>query len=223
MGPGPAGNQRSAMPAPRALALIAFVLALGLLIWRGNALFNAPTDRWEPASLTEASLLGVLEPVAGEGNVRLTINKGAGKGRKVLILLSSDAAGASGAIERIATVAADIDPDRGDHLTIETAEFATSPAGQLTREGWAELSAFGVLCALLAWLGLLPAKPADGRVETSRFEPARTIDPDLQAAPSVPVRKPLPAPSEAADLARKDPGKAAEVLRGWMKQDGDAA
>ena len=213
----------SAMPSTRALALFAFLLATILGCWRAADIFSADTPDWQPASATEASLMGILEPVAGEGNIRLSVTGDAGTGRTVMVLLSSKAADAAPTIERLATSVAMIQPAAGDQLIVEQAAFAGGFPGQPSTEEWIELVLLGALSLVLAWLGFAPAAaPAVASGLAALPEPERAVSADVLPA-ARPKPQPASHPDQAADLARKDPAKAASVLRSWMRGEGDAA
>ena len=80
--------QGSAMLSTRAVALFALVIAGVLGSWRASDLFTQPVEAWVPGSAVEASLMGILEPVAGKGNIRLSVMGDGSSGRSVLILLA---------------------------------------------------------------------------------------------------------------------------------------
>lgn len=213
----------SAMPSTRALALFAFLLATILGCWRAADIFTTNAPDWQPASATEASLMGILEPVAGAGNLRLSVTGDAGSGRTVMILLSSKAADVAPTVERLAESVAMVQPEAGDQLIVEQADFANGHPGQPTTEEWIELGLLSALSILLAWLGFAPAgRPAPEVLTAAPTEPVHT---DTASILPAATRKPMPVlePDEAADLARKDPARAASVLRSWMRGEGDAA
>lgn len=218
--------QGSAMLSTRAVALFALVIAVVLGTWRASDLFTQPVEEWVPGSAIEASLMGILEPVAGKGNIRLSVTGDGGSARSVLILLASDASETAPTLQRLTTSAILLSPEAGDQLVIEQADFARGVAGRPDTAGWIELGLYGLLCGLLAWVGFRAkpepeqtARTADAPAERS---PARmTASPDVIAAPKPrPLRQPDP---DAASLVRKDPARTASILRSWMRGEGDAA
>ena len=227
MDPRGAIPQRSAMPSTRVLALLALVIAVCLGGWRASESFTQPDTEWVPATPMEASLLGILEPIAGKGNIRLSVTDDGGTGRTVFVLLASEAANAAPTIERLTNSVAMLEPAAGDQLVIEEAAFARGVPGRPSAETWTELGLFGGLCLLLAWIGLAPAsEKTEAPVQAENRLPAslKPISPaDTAIAPRPRATAIQAEPDAAADIARKDPAKAASILRTWMHGEGDAA
>lgn len=224
---GKSGNLNpGAGPSPRALALAAFVIALGLLAWRGSALLTS--DNALPATATplEASLMNVIEPVAGPGNARISVNTTASGGRTVLVLLDTAAGAQASTIENLVTAAARLDVAAGDLFVMQQVAFAKGAPGRPDAAAFGELSFLALLAGLLGWLAFVPRE--DIVFETVEEAPLRTLSPTpdrdrpLVPTPVRTARPPLPT-SDAAELARKDPARAAEILRGWMNNRTDAA
>jgi len=217
--------QGSAMLSTRAVALFALVIAGVLGSWRASDLFTQPVEAWVPGSAVEASLMGILEPVAGKGNIRLSVMGDGSSGRSVLILLASDASETAPTLQRLATSAILLSPEAGDQLIIEQADFARGVAGRPDAAGWTELGLYALLCGLLAWVGFrapLEAAPeGKGAGAPDERKPARAESTDIIPGPKLrPVRQPDP---DAASLVRKDPARTASILRSWMRGEGDAA
>ncbi|MEH6742441.1 hypothetical protein [Hyphomonas sp.] len=217
--------QGSAMLSTRAVALFALVIAGVLGSWRASDLFTQPVEAWVPGSAVETSLMGILEPVAGKGNIRLSVMGTGGSGRSVLILLASDASETAPTLQRLATSAILLSPEAGDQLIIEQADFARGVAGRPDATGWTELGLYALLCGLLAWVGfrapLEIAQEGKGAGAPAERKPARVDTADIISAPKPrPVRQPDP---DAASLVRKDPARTASILRSWMRGEGDAA
>jgi flagellar biosynthesis/type III secretory pathway M-ring protein FliF/YscJ len=220
-----ANFQGSAMLSTRAIALFALVIAGVLGSWRASDLFTQPVEAWVPGSAVETSLMGILEPVAGTGNIRLSVTGNGGSGRSVLILLSSDASETAPTLQRLATSAILLSPETGDQLIIEQADFAHGVAGRPDATGWTELGLYALLCGLLAWVGFrAPVDAAtEGKGAAVPVEPkAARVDPaDISPKPKLrAVRQTDP---DAASLVRKDPARTASILRSWMRGEGDAA
>ena len=208
-------------PSSRALATAAFVIALGLLAWRGSTLLTA--DHPLPASATplEASLMNLVDPVAGAGNARISVTTTATGGRTVLVLL--EAAKAS-TIESLVTTAARLDVAAGDLLVIQTAPFARGAPGRPDAEAYGELALLALLAGLAGWLGF--ASRTDSEVPRTVTEhPQAPIEAPVRPLATTAVRplRTVPVTSDVAELARKDPARAAVILRGWMKNGTDAA
>ena len=211
-------------PSPRALALAAFVIALGLLAWRGSALLTSDNPLPATATPLEASLMNIVEPVAGPGNARISVNMSANGGRTVLVLLDTGAGAQASTIESLVTAAARLDVMAGDLFVMQQAAFAKGAPGRPDTAAYAEMSFLALLAGLLGWLAFVPR--ADMVFETVEEAPLRTTAPSpertLAPTPIHPVRT-APPSSDAAELARTDPARAADILRGWMTNRTDAA
>ncbi|KCZ55356.1 hypothetical protein HY29_12535 [Hyphomonas beringensis] len=219
-----AKSQRSAGPSTQAVALFACLIVILLGCWRGTSLFTQPVDEWVPGSDVEASLMGILEPVAGMGNIRLSVT-GKGTSHSVLILLATRASEAAPTLERLTTSALMMNPEEGDQLVIEQAAFARGVPGRPSAAGWTELGLYGALLAMLAWIGL---KPSD--VPAADAKRARTAEPVEAALEPALVEKRVKAkpaltaePGAAAKLVQKDPARTASILRSWMHGEGGSA
>lgn len=211
-------------PSPRALALAALVIALGLLAWRGSLLLTSDNPLPATATPLEASLMNIVEPVAGPGNARISVNTSATGGRTVLVLLDAGASAQASTIESLVTAAARLDIMTGDLFVMQQAAFAKGAPGRPDAAAYGELSFLALLAGLLVWLTFVPR--AEMVFEAAEEAPLRTMAPTperhLVPAPIHPVRTALPV-SDAAELARKDPARAADILRGWMTNRSDAA
>lgn len=219
-----AGSGLEAGRVVRLAALAALFLALSLCVWRSSSLLAGAGT--EPRSPAEASLASLIDPIAGPGNSRISIAFNADGGRTVFVLLDAPAAPMAGDLQRILPEAAGLDFKRGDKLIIEQASFARGLPGRPDTAAWLELGALGLISLIsagiaLATLGQGPATatataspareperlPAEGRLETLR-----------------PLRPAAPAgTTEASDVARRDPARAAAVLRGWMNDREEAS
>lgn len=217
-----AGSGLEAGRIVRLAALAALFLALSLCVWRSSSLLAGAGT--EPRSPAEASLASLIDPIAGPGNSRISIAFNADGGRTVFVLLDAPAAPMAGDLQRILPEAAGLDFRRGDKLIIEQAVFARGLPGRPDTAAWLELGALGLISLIsagiaLATLGQGPATakaspareperlPAEGRLETLR-----------------PLRPAAPAgTAEAGDVARRDPARAAAVLRGWMNDREEAS
>jgi len=202
----------------RSLAMLICALALGLLVWRGAAVLTGPAAP-APSSAAEAALADIVAPIAGPGLSRLSVTFNAEGGRTILIVLDKRASAQIPELERIAALAAGIIPEQGDRLVIETVTFAAGIPGRPTPEQWAELIGLAVLAlaggGLIAVSGtpLTVQSPAAQLISAPAAAPERTPAQTPRAPRPVPVAQPTEA---AAEIARRDPARAAAVVRGWM-------
>lgn len=212
------GNSTQAMGAGpmRLLAALACALALGLLAWRGAGLLTQPGPS-AAASPAEAALADVLSPVAGPGLSRVSLSWNAEGGRTLLLLIDESAAPRLGDLQRIAPVAAGLSAEKGDRLVIETVTFATGLPGRPGLAAWAELIGLAVLVLLAGLITHLSGRSAPAAAPATQILSAPA--PMSAERPREPVRtiRPVPAAEPAAEIARRDPAKAAAVVRGWMR------
>lgn len=206
----------------RLLAMLVAVLALGLLAWRGTGLLTRPAAPLA-ASPAEAALADLIAPVAGPGLTRLSVSYNAAGGRTVLILLDETAAARIPDLQRIAPLAAGLIPERGDQLVIETLAFAPGLPGRPDPAAWLELAGLGLLVifggALALLTGQAPSAPQPALQTLASITPAA----ERQREAPRPVRAVAAAPESAAsELARRDPARAAAVVRGWLTFPDDA-
>lgn len=207
----------------RLMAMLVLAIALGLLAWRGASLLTRPPAP-AAANAAEAALADLLAPVAGPGLSRLSVTYNAEGGRTVLILLDETAAARIPELQRIAPLAAGLIPERGDRLVIETVSFAPGLPGRPEPSAWLELAGLSLLVLFGGALAFLTAQPAP--VLKPASQTLAPIPPSAERSPEAP--RPLrpvaaPAPDSASDLARRDPARAAAVVRGWLASKEDAS
>ena len=203
----------------RPLALLVCALALVLLAWRGSVLLTGPGELVS-ASPAEATLSEIISPIAGPGLSRLSVAENAEGGRTVLILLDDTAVDRMPDLQRIAPLAAGILPERGDRLIIETVAFASGLPGRPDTAAWAELAGLAVLVLAGGALAFLSGKTAPVPVQPTQMMPV-SDEPVIErprALRTVPA-----APDAAVDLARRDPARAAAVVRRWMNSQDETA
>jgi hypothetical protein len=205
----------------RPLAMLACALALGLLCWRGAALLTGPGAPIS-ASPAEAALADVLAPVAGPGLSRLSVTFNAEGGRTVLLLVDDRAADRLPELQRIAPIAAGLIPERGDKLVIETVAFAEGLPGRPDAAAWAELAGLGALVLIAGALAMLAGKSAPVSQPVTQILPAPPPAERPRETPRAvrPVSV-VPPADGAVDIARRDPARAAAVVRGWMTDRDD--
>lgn len=204
----------------RPLALLACALALGLLAWRGAAVLTGPGA---PVAATpaEAALADILTPIAGPGLARVSVAYNAEGGRTLLVLLDSAAAPRIPELQRIAPIAAGLIPERGDKLVIETVAFAGGLPGRPDMAAWIELAALAGLALIGGALAVLARAPAPVAAAPSQILPAPQPVERPREAPRA-LRPVAVSTDAAADLARRDPARAAAVVRGWMTAKDEA-
>lgn len=206
----------------RLAALAALFLALCLCVWRASSLLTgAPA---EPRSPAEASLTALIDPIAGPGNSRISIAFNAEGGRTVFVLLDAPAAPLAGDLQRILPEAAGLDFKRGDKLIIEQATFARGLPGRPDAAAWLELGALGLISLISAGIALATLYRAAAPLAAIPAREPERAPADLRAESLRPLkpRAAVPVP-EASDLARRDPARAAAVLRGWMSDREEAS
>lgn len=220
MAHGKSGMAQGAGPSTRALALAACVVALGLLAWCGGEVLTRAPATAGPLSQSEASLLSVAEAVAGQGHVRVSVSRQAGKGRQVLVMVDQSAAVDDAILSQLVTSAAGLSAEAGDRVQLQRVPFAPGISGAPSPRDWAELSLLALLAGLAGWIGVKsPSRQTTVPVELVR----ETLPARMTPQPAAFQTTHADAPNDkAADLARQDPSRAADVLRGWMNRGGAA-
>ncbi len=216
------GTANSARPLLAALVLI---LALGLTAWRASAVFSA-RESATGASAAETALLSTLEAVAGEGAVRVTLNRGAGNVRTLFILLDESAPVDAAKIAALAEASAGLDFEAGERLIVETALFHKGFIAAADPDGVIEMGALALLvvCAGALFLTLKAERTEIQIPALPSYAP--TAAPPPQSEPALrlaAVARETSAVQDAAALARRDPQRAAGIVRAWMNGRGDAA
>lgn len=208
---------------PRIMVMLPLLLVLCLGGWRLNTMLQTQTAPHPQAGLDE-TLTGLVEPIAGAGNIRISISENAAgqkTGLVVLNALSKDAVAQIEAVKRIILTGASIDLEAGDSVVIEQVPFASNMSSGFSTDNMIELGAFVALLALMAMAAL---KSRDGdtaslpRAETSLRARPQDIDIETMATKTV-----ASAPRQTNNLAKtvnEDPAAAAEVLRSWMRGTG---
>ncbi len=207
----------------RPLAMLACALALGLLCWRGAASLTGPGAPVS-ASPAEAALVDVLSPVAGPGLSRLNVTYNADGGRTVLLLVDARASARLPELQRIAPLAAGIIPERGDRLVIETVTFADGLPGRPDAAASLELAGLAALVLISGALAMLAGKSAPVPMTASQIlPPPQPVERPREAPRAVRPVAAAPPPDAALEMARRDPARAAAVVRGWMNAKDDPA
>ena len=139
-------------PTTRILTLAALTLAAGVFCLRAVDLFSGGIETAAIGSPLEQELTHLIEPIAGAGNVRVSV-KG-GNARKYLVLLNGPQLNADQpsdiktSAEAIIKSAAPFNAAK-DTLTLSQFPFAYSVSGELTTLEIAEFSGLGLICILL--------------------------------------------------------------------------
>jgi len=211
-------------PTTRILTLIALFLAAGVLSIRAADLFTTPAQAPQNGSATERSLINLLEPVAGTGNIRVSIH---GRfDRTVLVLFNGpqvateDSEAITLEIETITKAALALDTAR-ETLTLSQFPFATTSQASISSLEMAELVGLGLLCALLTVMLIAPPSRTDAE--------HKTLPQDVTAQPSnLRLVKEPPAAQvdaeidRAAQIAVNDPTGTARLIRQWIGEGGKA-
>jgi len=199
----------------RLAALAVVFLALSLGVWRASSLLTGGHD--VPRSPAEASLTRLIDPVAGPGNSRTSIALNAEGGRTVFVLLDAPAAPVAGDLQRMLPEAAGLDVTRGDKLVIEQAVFARGLPGRPDSAAWLELGALGLISLMSAGIALATLRIGPAPVLAAPVREVERPYPEPRVETLRTVRPVAPASAvEAGDVAKRDPARAAAVLRGWM-------
>lgn len=205
----------------RLAALVILATALSLGVWRASSLLTEPDTA--PNTPAEASIAALVEPIAGPRRARVSLARNPEGGRTVFILLDAAAAPAGPELQRILPAAAGLHLDRTDRLIIEQTVFARGLPGRPDSAAWMELGGLGLISLIAAGIALVSL-----RTDVAQSRPrdaAAPVPADLRPEPvrglrAVPVAM---APAEASEVARRDPARAAAVLRGWMADREDAS
>ncbi|KCZ45650.1 MULTISPECIES: hypothetical protein [unclassified Hyphomonas] len=220
MAHGRSGTSRGATPSTRALAFAACAVALGLLAWRGSDIVSRAPASPGPLSQSEASLLSVAEAMAGQGHVRISIVRQPGAIRQVLLLLDDKASVDDRILTNTISMAAGLDAAKGERVDLQRIAFAPGVTGAPLPRDWAELSLLALLAGLAGWIGFKSERREETPVELVQ----ETLPARMTSQPAEPAIRSAPShDDDAADLARRDPGRAADVVRAWMSGNGGNA
>jgi len=205
----------------RAICALAACILLGLGIWRGAEVFTQPADTSAHLSEEQRALLHVIEPLAGTGNVRVTVFPTSQSTRDFLVLIDSlrnSPRSLAKDIEAILGSAAGFNATLGDTLTVREFPFVDGLAASPKATELAELGVLSILVFLLAWGAFAPPKQvveSSGRAKSKRTaddRPSRTrpVAVDLVSANDSKA-------VSAAKTATDDPAGTANVIRAWMR------
>ena len=205
-------------PTTRFLTLIALFLAAGVLSVRAVDLFTAPTQAPQTGSTTEQALTSLLEPVAGPGNIRVSVQ--GSFDRTVLILFNGPkvATTASEAltleIETITMAALALDAAR-DTLTLSQFPFVNTSQVTITSLEMAELVGLGLVCVLLTIMLIAPPSQtvADQKTQPQDIAPPPNTLRLVKDAPAPQVDAEI---DRAAEIAVNDPTGTARLIRQWI-------
>ena len=213
---GTAGSRRV-----RAICALAACMLLGLGLWRGAAVFTQPAET--PLELTQQqqTLIHVLEPIAGNGNVRVTVRSTGRKTRDILVLFDttgSDAAQLASDIEAMLGAAIGFDATAGDTLTVREFPFVGGSSAAPQMAELAELGVIGLLIFLLSWGAFAPQKYVpEAAPNRSRSRKLSEDRPPRTRPMAVDLSAPGSKSASAAKTANEDPSGTAKVIRAWMR------
>lgn len=196
-------------------ALGLFVLALGLLGWRGVAVFTAPA-----APETASPFASLVETVTGPGTVRI----GTGETGQMLVLIDGPPGALSNAqLSQIRQMAGALYPD-APPPSIRQYPFAEGLAPRPSTAALGELGALALLTVIAGWFALTVAPL---RATSSQMTPASPSNAsERRATPSaVTGRRTAHSPAETGEvdaamaLAAKDPRAAAAMIKTWLSAE----
>ncbi|MEO0982579.1 MAG: hypothetical protein AAFX03_07995 [Pseudomonadota bacterium] len=196
----------------RKLAIAAFALAVCIAGWRAASLSaEAPAPSADP-------LVSILETVSGAGKTRLSISENANGGRTFLVLIDEPGAPADAIdarIESLLRAAAGLNPEAGDRLELQRFPFAAGASSHASAADLIEVAGLVLLAGLAGFIAF-----AAPRRRPDAEEPARAA---LAAAEVLEPARPPSVVDLAAEAAARDPKRAAQVIRAWMRGEGGAA
>lgn len=201
-------------PTTRLLALAAFLLAAGLLSLRAYDLFGTPeTDPVGGAA--ERELTYLLEPIAGEDRIRVSVTGHSPKSVLVMIdgEVGSDLRAVRSQIEDILVASIGFNLET-DTLSLSQFPFARGVGASLTPFEIAELTGLGLLSLILLGAAFAPASaPAPTQPAPPRERP---IEAAHQARLSPQLLEPNQDLDAASTLAETQPRQTANLVRDWM-------
>ena len=220
----PAETDVSGTQRIRAICAVAAFALLGLVTWQATDVFTRPAVSEAPISVEQQKLLHVIEPLAGAGNVRLSVRRAGAGSRDFLVMIDTSATAARGLgedIEAILTKAAGFSAATGDTLTVQEFAFASGANARPDSQDLAQLGIMGLLVFLLSWGAFAPAPSRAVPEITSRKKSRRNAVDDAPRR-SRPVAVDLAQTdtstvSTAAKAAQKNPTETANVIRAWMR------
>lgn len=208
----------------RAISAIAAFVLLGLGLWRGAEVFTQPAQSTSPISVEQEKLLHVIEPLAGAGNVRLTVRRADAGARDFLVMIDTASSGSRGIgedIEGILEKAAGFDAARGDTLTVQEFPFVGGATARPNPNELAQLGVIGLLVFLLSWGAFAPAPSSTSPALAGRKRERKSSATDAPGRPRPVAVDLTPSSSSsaraAAKTANENPVETAKVIRAWMR------
>ncbi|WOR15903.1 hypothetical protein RYZ27_04400 [Hyphomonas sp. FCG-A18] len=212
------GNTRSTTT--KTLALVAMLVAAGVLLLRAQALFSAPVATQNIGSHQERTLTALLEPVIGHDHVRTSIQRDA-TGQTVWLIMVDGPALTDGATSSYTAQIETLITARGfdatsDTLRITQTPFARTGFESLSPRALAELGGLGLIVLLSFGIVLvsLPRPIPERPTETAAYPAANDRAPMMQAPAAN-----APSAKTAAALANAAPERTANIIRNWMRSD----
>lgn len=209
----------------RLATLCAFVLVACLFAWRANSFLTDQHFHAEAMTPAQLHLTGLLEPMFGEGNVRVASHTASDGTTSYLVLVNRHDApfqldpSLNTDIAAILEAAAGYDASI-DRLQVQPLAFAPGYGSGFASNELIELAALFGVAGLLAFL----------LVQSLRGEPALPAVPEPKAANDGAIIRAMPLgevpanedrTAEAQRIARENPKEAARILRSWMTSGKD--
>jgi len=201
---------RPEAPLWRKLAFAVFALAIGLLGWRGIAIFTAPAAP-APSSAFER----IAETVTGPHQVRVE----QGETGTLIILIDGPVGALSKAdAEKLRSLAGALYPSAPPAI-INQYPFASGTLTRPSNGALGELAALGVLVLLSGWLVLTRITQDRASVQIPEKTPSIAPETTLPAKTLKPLHEPVSPVDKAAQLAQKEPEVTAAIIRKWLRQE----
>ena len=215
-----AGHRRARM-----ICAFAALVLLGLGLWRGAEIFTKPAGAPDFISQEQQTLLHVLEPLAGAGNVRLTVRREEGGSRTFLVFVNTAAGNIRPLAREIETTlvhAAGFSSAKGDALTVREFPFAAGTSAAPQPRELIELGVIALLVFLLSWGAFAPQSAPAERTARKKPKPAAN-DAAPRPRPVAVDVTPMPGSqaASAAKSASEDPAGTAKIIRAWMRAPED--
>ncbi len=206
------------IPTTRLLALVALFVASGVLCLRAFDLFVDGPPKATFTNAAEQSLTNILEPVIGEGAVRVSVS---GEAERTIIVLLDQSRLQPGLVETVETITANTFGDAASKITITPIAFAAGTQPTLSPLQLTELISLSLLCLVLTTMLIVPPQqPVTQRAEPNTSQrAARNEGLRLVTAGTAPVQD--AEIDRAAKLAASDPDGTAQLIRSWIGASGE--
>lgn len=205
-------------PTTRLLALVALIVATGVLCLRGLDLFvDTAPPQTAFANPAERAITNLLDPIIGPGHFRVSV--ALGEPSRTMILLDETRA-VQNLDNQIELIVQSILAAPDAAITITNVPFAANAKPNLSPLQLAELMGLGLLCAMLTAQLFLPLATPQSQTTIAPPETAMRR-PDLRLVPEAPAAQHVTEIDTAAQLAVSDPDGTARLIRSWMGRSTD--